>query len=123
MTLEEENFARLWAGRARRVIVLDVPEAARRDLMRFMPINDLPARLQDGDIVPSDPATVTTKDEAPAAIDRRGLVWSFIREAPGLSPGGARVGEATAAVTPVAASGAGVRAPLRPVAAETPDRR
>ena len=43
---EEGNFARLWAGRSRRVIVLDVPEAVRRDLMRFMPDDDLPARLK-----------------------------------------------------------------------------
>ena len=33
---EEENFARLWAGRSARVIVLDVPDAVRGDLMRFM---------------------------------------------------------------------------------------
>ena len=31
---EERNFARLWAGRSARVVVLDVPEAVRRDLMR-----------------------------------------------------------------------------------------
>ena len=37
---------------------------------------------------------------APPAIDRRSLVWTFIREAPRLAQGGARVGEATAAVTP-----------------------
>ena len=97
---EEENFARIWAGRSGRVIVLDVPEAARRDLMRFMPTGDLPARLQEGDAVPGEQVTVVAEQEVPAVIDRRGLVWTFIREAPGLSPGGARVGEATAAVTP-----------------------
>ena len=100
VTREEENFARLWAGRSRRVIVLDVPEAARRDLMRFMPTGDLPARLQEGEAVPSEQATVVAEQELPAVIDRRGLVWTFIREAPSLGPGGARVGEATAAVTP-----------------------
>ena len=36
----------------------------------------------------------------PPPIDRRSLVWVFIREAPGLGAGGARVGEATAAVIP-----------------------
>ena len=41
---EERSFTRLWANRSTRVIVLDVPEAARRDLMRFMP-DDVPARL------------------------------------------------------------------------------
>ena len=32
---EEANFARIWADKAQRVIVLDVPDAARRELMRF----------------------------------------------------------------------------------------
>ena len=45
---EEGNFARIWANQAQRVIVLDVPDAARRDLMRFMPANDKPARLDRG---------------------------------------------------------------------------
>ena len=44
---EEANFARIWANKAQRVIVLDVPEAARRDLMRFLPASDMPARLKD----------------------------------------------------------------------------
>ena len=42
---EERNFARLWANRSPRAIVLDVPDAARRDLLRFLPA-DLPARLK-----------------------------------------------------------------------------
>lgn len=43
---EEGNFARIWANKSQRVIVLDVPDAARQDLMRFMPDSDLPARLK-----------------------------------------------------------------------------
>ena len=44
---EESSFARIWAGKARRVIVLDVPEAARRELMRFAPATGRrPARLE-----------------------------------------------------------------------------
>ena len=104
---EERNFARLWAGRSARVIVLDVPEAARRDLMRFMP-SDLPARLREAgsgssngagdaadrpDLSPEPPAR-------PPLVDRRSLVWIFIREAPSLGAAGARVGEATAGVIP-----------------------
>ncbi len=104
---EEANFARLWAGRSARVIVLEVPEAARRDLMRFMPADDLPARLQAGESMPHHHATGAVQPASPApdpsvvpaAVDRRGLVWTFIREAPAQSSG-ARVGEATAAVTP-----------------------
>ena len=44
---EEANFARIWANKAQRVIVLDVPAAVRRDLMRFMPASDVPSRLKD----------------------------------------------------------------------------
>ena len=123
MAAEERSFARLWAGRSARVIVLDVPEAARRDLMRFLP-DEPPARLRGtgagrtdrpgGAADPPDPSASEAPvseapvSEAPASeaparpppIDRRGLVWTFIREAPGLEGGGARVGEATAAVEP-----------------------
>ncbi len=105
---EEKNFARLWADRAGRAIVLDVPEAARRDLMRFMPADDMPARLKGPEAGSTDRSASTSVEagktpEPPAAspaIDRRSLVWSFIGKAPGLARGGARVGEATAAVTP-----------------------
>ena len=45
---EEANFARIWAGRAQRVIVLDIPAAVRQELMRFLPKDDLPARLKEG---------------------------------------------------------------------------
>ena len=103
---EEGNFARLWAGRSGRVIVLDVPEAVRRDLMRFMPDDDLLARLKAQESKLRDHATGAqpkTPELDPAAltlaVDRRARVWTFIREAPAQSYG-ARVGEATAAVTP-----------------------
>ena len=103
---EEGNFARLWAGRSGRVIVLNVPEAVRRDLMRFMPSDDLPARLKAQESKPRDHekgAQPRTPVLDPAALtpagDRRALVWRFIREAPAQSYG-SRVGEATAAVTP-----------------------
>ena len=79
---EERNFARLWANQSQQVIVLNVPEAVRRDLLRFMPTSDLPTRLI----------------EPPK--DRRSRVWAFIKRAPSLPKGGAQVGEATAAVTP-----------------------
>ena len=105
---EEANFGRIWADRAKRVIVLDTPEAVRRDLMRFMPDSDQPARLRGGpDPPPAAPvgpmpgADDPSPDEiAPTAIDLRSRVWAFIDWAPALPDGGARVGEATAAVTP-----------------------
>ena len=96
---EERNFKRLWKGKSRRAIVLDLPEAARRDLLRFLPEKDGPARLRGVDIEP--PAAPTGGGAgAPAAADPRSRVWAFIAAAPGLEPGGARVGEATAAIAP-----------------------
>ena len=127
---EEANFARIWANRSKRVIVLDVPDAARRDLMRFMPDSDTPARLKAPDPASIRPAPEDTPGSAPVraaaedvalppkeserlpaetpeplpaqtpAGDLRSRVWAFIARAPSLPEGGIRVGEATAAVTP-----------------------
>ena len=109
---EEANFARIWANRAHRVIVLDVPDAARQDLMRFMPDHDVPARLKEpprGLPAATKPYPKTspppaTREPAPPPFmhpgDPRSRVWSFIRCAPALPDGGRRVGEATAAVVP-----------------------
>ncbi len=80
---EEESFASIWAGKSRHLIVLDVPEAVRRELLGFMPKTGKPTRLEPG---PED--------------DLRDRIWAFIREAPSRSSGGERVGEATAAVSP-----------------------
>ena len=63
------------------------PRPCRQDLLRFMPTSDLPTRLME------------PPKEMPDA-DRRNRVWAFIERAPSLPRGGARVGEATAAVTP-----------------------
>ena len=101
---EEANFASIWEGKAKRVIVLDVPEAVRLDLMRFMPSGDnMPSRLKD--VVPGGLPGPEKKNggDAPAAapeLDLRSRVWNFIASAPSLPGGGAFVGEATSAVTP-----------------------
>lgn len=95
---EEANFARLWANGSQRAVVLDVPEAARKDLLRFLP-EDLPARLKEKPPPPDPPVTDDPPDDPPSG-DRRQLVWTFIRRAPALPGGGAQVGEATAAVEP-----------------------
>ena len=94
---EDAGFARLWENRAERALVLDLPEAARRGLMGFLPADGAPPRrLQDA--APPEPAPEPPAPSAPP--DKRGLVWAFIAAAPNLEPGGARVGEATAAVEP-----------------------
>ena len=104
---EEANFARIWANRAQRVIVLDVPDAARRDLMRFMPASDKPARLKDEvekkPAKPSPEKPEATEPAKPVTLepgDLRSRVWSFIQHAPSLPDRGDRVGEMTSAVTP-----------------------
>ncbi len=104
---EEANFGRIWADKAKRVIVLDTPEAVRRDLMRFMPDSDLPARLRGGGpdpppavpVVPAPEGGDQADEDREPAVDLRSRVWAFIGRAPALPDGGARVGEATAAVT------------------------
>ena len=107
---EEANFARIWANRSKRVIVLDVPDAARRDLMRFMPDSDTPARLKESgpahikpapeDAAPPPKQPEPLPAETPPVDDLRSRVWAFIARAPSLPEGGIRVGEATAAVIP-----------------------
>ena len=105
---EEANFARIWANKAQRVIVLDVPDAVRQDLMRFMPSNDMPARLRETPKKPAKPSPATPEPEVKESAkpevlqsgDLRSRVWSFIQNAPSLPNGGERVGEMTAAVTP-----------------------
>ena len=107
MSNEEANFARIWADRAHRVIVLEVPDAVRRDLMRFMPASDLPARLREPGKAPAQPfpekpEPVAEEAEEPAKpppAELRNHVRWFIQEAPTWPDGGERVGEATSAVT------------------------
>ena len=100
---EERNFARLWADQSPRAIVLDVSDAARQDLLRFLP-SELPARLEEKSPSPDSPVeSLTPETPAPPPLpptDRRRLVWSFIRRAPSLPAGGAEVGAATAAIDP-----------------------
>jgi len=83
--------------------VLDVPVAARQDLLRFVP-SELPARLTEkapsskppvGPVAPEKPAPPTLPP-----TDRRRLVWSFIQRAPSLPAGGMEVGAETAAIDP-----------------------
>ncbi len=106
---EEANFARIWADRAQRVIVMDVPEAVRRELLRFKPATGLPARLKrkpadaDPERPPPKPDIRPDDGAKPPALPAgalRARVWKFIREAPSRPGGGDRVGEATAPVDP-----------------------
>lgn len=103
---EVADFAKIWANQAKRVITLDVPDAVRADLLRFLPESDAPARLTPGadvDQPESEPPPIEREKEEPLsrpAVDLRKQVWAYIRRAPTLPHGGERVGEATCAVDP-----------------------
>ena len=96
---EEESFARLWANRSPRLAVLDVPVAVREDLLRFLPKDDLPKRLQPEDVHAGPKAPPKLAAPTPP-VDLRTQAWRFIEQAPRLAEGGAQVGTATAAVEP-----------------------
>lgn len=101
---EENNFAKLWAGDSKHVITMTVLDALRDDLLRFLPENDLPARLKMREVAPPPLLPEMISQPPPAvpepAIDLRRLVWAFIKEAPKMPNGGERVGEATSNVAP-----------------------
>ena len=84
---------------------MDVPEAVRRDLLRYLPKDDRPARLREVEAAVPDPKLKPPPAPDPVP-DARSRVWSFLATAPSLPGGGAQVGQATAAVTPVAPPGA-----------------
>lgn len=105
---EERTFAQLWADKAKRAKVLDVPAALRGDLMRFMPPGEQePERLKRAraEGPPTEGPTrpdVTKPPSAPQPTgteETRKQVWSVIWGAPQL-PGGERIAEATSAITP-----------------------
>ena len=105
VALEEANFEHVWAGPRSRWIVLDVPDAVRRNLLQFLPEDGArPKRLRDAERKSQERthgAEPTPKaPESPEDAERRAKVWDFIRKAPTLPDGGSLVGEATSAVTP-----------------------
>ena len=100
-------FDALWNDQARRVIVLGLPDAVRRDLLRFLPKDGRPpARLEAYDQPSAPPAAVREpppppyRKDAPDEHAFRDRVWSFVKRAPAMGGGGKRVGEATSAVEP-----------------------
>jgi len=99
---EEQNFARIWSGTSPRLLTLGVPAAIEQNLLRFLPENDMPARLEKVDAVdqPIKAPAPPDGDELDPA-ERRRLLWGYIKYAPSFDqPGAERVGEATAAVEP-----------------------
>ncbi len=87
----EEDFEELWTNRSPRAIVLDVPEAVVRALLRFRPKDGaLPRRLREKELA-EEPAVFQHHDEL------RRQVWSYIAAAPDM-PGGEWLAEATCPV-------------------------
>ena len=103
---EEDNFTKLWSGSSRHVITMPVMDAMKEDLLRFLPENDLPARLKNQELgaqplspEPEAPVSPPLPEPEPF-VDLRRLVWAFIKQAPKMPNGGERVGEATSNVEP-----------------------
>ena len=103
---EETNFTKLWSGESKHVITMSVPDAMRDDLLRFLPENDLPARLKRQDhapvemLPPEAPSPPAPSSVPEPIIDLRRLVWAFIKGAAKMPNGGELVGEATSNVEP-----------------------
>ena len=97
---EEANFAKLWAGESTHVITMSIPDALRDDLLRFLPENDLPARMKKQEVTPPQSPPEPAASAPAPLIDLRRLVWAYIKEAPKMPNGGERVGEATSNVEP-----------------------
>ncbi len=111
--LEEEDFARVWANRAKRLLTIDVPTAIKERLLVFLTDPDhLPKRIADLDgtgaktpiskPVEGDPPEVSHGDSGPIPVDDidRRAAWERIAKAATMPNGGERVGEATSAVVP-----------------------
>ncbi|MBG0794733.1 DEAD/DEAH box helicase family protein [Methylocystis sp. H62] len=105
---EEGSFAKLWADKATRAMVFDVPTAVREKLLGFLPDPDkTPLLLQQAEGNHTLTPTIllpSLADEAEAGrtpIDEeRSELWRRIANAAQSPNGGERVGEATSAVVP-----------------------
>jgi SNF2 family DNA or RNA helicase len=98
---EENSFAELWADRAKRCLVVDVPTAVRDRLLQFLPASDRPPRRLEKITLDDEPPPVTPSPVEP--FDPRALyrqVWSTIRFGPSVPGDGDRIGEVTSAITP-----------------------
>ena len=113
---EEVSFALLWSDRAKHVRVVDVPQAVRENLLKFLPDHDGPPRRlamvegeeAEGEGVPRgcrreqlqrgrrsrSPRPASTSTSSAAKSGRSSA------QAPTRPDGGERVGEATSAVAP-----------------------
>jgi len=107
---EEASFAKLWADKATRAIVLDVPAAVREKLLQFLPDPDSKPKLllaaeSDGPstkpiIIPPHLVPHTAPVPGFSIDEERTDLWRRIANAAKQPNGGERVGEATSAIVP-----------------------
>ena len=99
----DRKFRTLWENRTRRLLVMPVPQAAREDLFRFLPKDDrLPKRFPKPE-AEAPPAADPAPKPAPSRlspVDRRALVWGFLRDAARGESASPAFGEDTAPVAP-----------------------
>ena len=99
---EVEAFEKLWEGRAWSVRVLDFPEAAKAQLLEFLPTDDRfvtpprPPKVKDPE---PEPPPATPPPHRLLPDEARRVVWTYIRNA-ARAWNGSRVGEVTSTVTP-----------------------
>ncbi len=87
----QADFERQWADRTSHLLVMDMPEVMRRDLMRFEPKSHLPDRIDPKKTLRLDPQVIA---------NWRAKVWAFIGRAPRMPAGGKHMGEETCPITP-----------------------
>ena len=102
---EEETFQTLWANQAKAALVIDVPSAVKSSLLQFLPEKDSPPKRlavkeTNTPWMKLKPEKETESIAQTLGNDLRKRVWEFIQQAPAMSNGGERVGEATSAITP-----------------------
>ncbi len=96
------QFERLWSGRSRAARVMDVPEAVKLELLKFLPTNDTVVRPPH---LPADPSAEEMLEihapelSEPDMDELRSKIWTAIREAPS-RPDGEMVAVVTSAITP-----------------------
>lgn len=101
---EEKTFALLWADRAKRCLVVDVPTATREKILQFLPDNDQkPKRIANLEDITTKPDPITPARTPAEAFDPQLLfkqVWNIIQNGASVPGVGDRIGEVTSAITP-----------------------
>jgi SNF2 family DNA or RNA helicase len=99
---EDRSFAELWNDKKKHCRVVELPDAVKDDLLRFLPSSDqqIPKRLMDSAIqIEAQPMALPSS--LTASLDElRSEVWRFIGAAPRMANGGCYVGERTSIVEP-----------------------